>query len=434
MRFPTPAKNGFENSWYYADPTQDKIPVRQALSAPIEAEVCVIGGGLAGLSTALSLAERNRSVVVIEKNRIGWGASGRNGGMVSPGFATFYDAIIRKVGIDHTRNLYTMVNDAMALIRKRVKDYKIDTPIVDGIIETSWFDDPGERKNYVKILSRDCNTRAEYWSHKKVQEYYSTESYYDATFLPDGFHINPLRYVTGLAREIENRDGRIYENTEVTEIIRLGGGNRFMVKTPGGHVVARKVVIACGAYISKDVNEDVAASNIPIRGYLMVTKPVAKKTMEKAIRAPYAVYDNRHVCSFFRPLADGRILWGAKAGFFKDPADLENVLIDDMVSIFPQLDNVRAEKVWSGLMGYSSHGMPQVGEIEPGLWYNAGHGCHGLSVTALAGELVGRAIAENDITYRGLSPFGLTHTGGTLGKIGAMLVYSSFIVRDKLAV
>jgi gamma-glutamylputrescine oxidase len=434
MRFSTPARNGFENSWYYADPAQEKIPVRQSLFAAAEAEVCIIGGGLAGLCTALSLAERGRSVIVIEKNRIGWGASGRNGGMVAPGYAAFYDAIIRKVGIEHTRSLYGMVNDAMGLIRRRIRDYRIDTPVVDGILEPSWFDDPGERKNYAKILSRDCNTRAEYWSHKKVQEYYSTESYYDAAFMPDGFHLNPLRYLAGMARAIEAKGGRIYENSGVTEIIRLGGGNHFMVKTPGGHVVARKIVIACGAYIDKELNEDVAASNIPIRGYLMVTKPMAKKTLEKAIRAPYAVYDNRHVCSFFRPLPDGRILWGAKAGFFKDPSDLENVLVDDMVSIFPQLEGTQAEKVWSGLMGYSSHSMPQIGEIEPGLWYNAGHGCHGLSVTALAGELVSRAIAENDITYRALAPFELTHTGGTLGKLGAMLVYSSFIVRDKLAV
>ncbi|HEY8190889.1 MAG TPA: FAD-dependent oxidoreductase [Alphaproteobacteria bacterium] len=434
MRFPTPAKNGFENSWYYADPAQDKIPVRQSLSGPAEAEICIIGGGLAGLCTALSLAERGRSVIIIEKNRIGWGASGRNGGMVSVGFSAFYDSIIRKVGIEHTRSLYTMVNESMSLIRKRIRDYKIDTPVVDGVLETSWFDDADERREYVDILNKHCNTRAEYWSHKKVREHYSTDRYHDATFVPDGFHINPLRYLAGMARTVEAKNGRIFENTEVSEIIRLGGGNHFMIKTPGGHVVARKVVIACGAYISKDVNEDVAASNIPIRGYLMVTEPVAKKTMEKAIRAPYAVYDNRHVCSFFRPLADNRIMWGAKAGFFKDPADLENVLVDDMVSIFPQLEGVRAEKVWSGLMGYSSHGMPQIGEIEPGLWYNAGHGCHGLSVTALTGELIGRAIAENDISHRALGAFGLTNTGGTLGKIGAMLVYSSFIVRDKLAV
>ena len=426
-------KGNFENCWYRCDPALTKKPARPALSGSIETEVCIIGGGLAGLSTALSLAERGHNVIVIEKNTVGWGASGRNGGMVSIGFSAFYDSIIRKVGMEHTRNLYTLANQGMRLVKSRARTVP-DCPIVDGVLETSWFEDPIEMRDYTRLLNDHCNSTAEYWTRKKVQKYYSTDCYHDAAFIPEGFHINPLRYLNGVAAMIEQRGGKIHENTEVTEIVRLGGDSHFMIKTPCGHIVARKVVIACGAYINSDLNSDIAASNISIRGYLMVTEPLEKSKLESAIRAPYAVYDNRHVCSYFRPLEDGRILWGAKAGFFKDPSDLKGVLLDDMISVFPQLEGVRVEKAWSGLMGYSSHGMPQIGEIEPGIWYSAGHGCSGMTVTAMAGELIARAIAENDISYRAFSPFGLSHTGGTLGKIGAMLVYSSFIVRDKLAV
>ena len=428
-------KKAYDSSFYYTEAAMASIPARPALAGSVETEVCIIGGGLAGLCTALSLTERGRSVAVIEKNRIGWGASGRNGGMVSIGFSAFYDSIIRKVGIEHTRNLYALANDGMRRIKSRIKTHNIDCgPVTDGVLETSWFEDPIEMKDYVQLLNDQCSSTAEYWSRKKVQKHYSTDCYHDAAFIPEGFHINPLRYLHGIATTVEKQGGRIFENTEVIEIIRLGGGNHFMVKTPCGHIVARKVVIACGAYIESSLNHDVAASNIPIRGYLMVTEPLPKDKIESAIRAPYAVYDNRHVCSYFRPLADGRILWGAKSGFFRDPQDLEQILLDDMLTIFPQLEGAKVAHAWSGMMGYSSHGMPQIGEIEPGLWYNAGHGCSGLTVTSMAGELIGRAIAENDLAYRALAPFGLTHTGGALGKLGAMLVYSSFIVRDKLAV
>lgn len=428
------SKPNYDRSFYCAEAAMAALPARPALTGAAETETCIIGGGLAGLCTALSLAERGRKVAVIEKNRIGWGASGRNGGMVSPGFAAFYDTIIRKVGAEHTRRLYAMGNEGINLIRSRIREYKIDCgPVVDGIVETSWYEDPIEMRQYVDTMNRLCGMEAEYWPHKKVRKYYDTGCYHDAAFIPGGFHINPLRYLHGMAAAVEKRSGQIFENTEVAEIIRLGNGH-FMVKTPCGHIIARKVVIACGAYIESGLNEDIAAANIPIRGYMMVTEPLDRKTIERAVRAPYAVYDNRHVCSYFRPLADGRILWGAKAGFFRDPADLEQILLDDMLSIFPQLEGVKVDRAWSGQMGYSSHGMPQVGELEPGLWYNAGHGCHGLSVTSMAGDLIGRAIAENDLSYRALAPFGLTATGGTLGKLGAMLVYSSFIVRDKLAV
>lgn len=428
-------KQAYESSFYCAEAAMAAISARTALAGSVETDICVIGGGLAGLCTALSLAERGRSVAVLEKNRIGWGASGRNGGMVSVGFAAFYGSIIRKVGVEHTKRLYALASDGMDLIKSRIRENGIDCgPVVDGVVETSWYEDPIEMRDYVRTLNEHCGSRAEYWTHKKVKKHYDTECYHDAAFIPEGFHINPLRYLHGLANVAERKGAQIFENTEVTEIIRLGGGKHFMVKTPCGHIVARKVVIACGAYINAGLNEDVAASNIPIRGYLMVTEPLAKGKLESAIRAPYAVYDNRHVCSYFRPLPDGRVLWGAKAGFFKDPADLEQVLLDDMLSIFPQLAGTKVEKAWSGQMGYSSHGMPQIGEVEPGLWYNAGHGCHGVSVTSMAGEMIGRAIAENDLTYRAFAPFGLTQTGGTFGKLGAMLVYSSFIVRDKLAV
>lgn len=427
-------KPNYDDSFYRAEAAMAALPARAALTGVTETEICVIGGGLAGLCTALTLAERGCHVAVIEKNRVGWGASGRNGGMISVGFSAFYESIIRKVGIEHTRKLYTIANDGMSLIRSWIKNHAIDCgPIVDGVLETSWFEDASEMRGYVEALNQKFGTKAEYWSPEKVKASYETDCYHDAAFIPEGFHINPLRYLHGLAAAMEKQGGQIFENTDVVEIIRLGNG-QFMVKTTCGHIIARKIVIACGAYIESRLNEDIAASNIPIRGYLMVTEPIEKKKLESAVRAPYAVYDNRHVCSFFRPLEDGRMLWGAKAGFFRDPNGLEEVLLDDMLSIFPQLDGVKVDRAWSGQMGYSSHGMPQIGELEPGLWYSAGHGCHGLSVTAMAGDLIGRAIADGDLSYRAFAPFGLTSTGGTLGKLGAMLVYSSFIVRDKLAV
>lgn len=425
---------GYDISYYCADAAIAIAEGRRAFSGNIETETVVIGGGLAGLSVALSLAERGRHVVVLEKNRIGWGASGRNGGMVSIGFSAFYDAIIRKVGMAHTQRLYGLANEGMTRIRSCIRDYKIDCPVVDGVLETSWYEDPVEMKGYVDILNRHCGTRAEYWSPEKVRKHYETECYHDAAFIPEGFHINPLQYLHGVANAVELKGGRIHEGTDVIEIVRGSGGGNFAVRTPCGNISARRVVVACGAYVESGLNEDIAASNIPIRGYMMVTEPLPKGLMENTIRAPYAVYDNRHVPSYFRPLADGRILWGGKGGFFRDPVDIEAMLTDDMLSIFPQLEGVRAEKAWAGSYGMATHAMPQIGELEPGLWYSAGHGCHGLATTAMAGELIARALTENDIAWRAFNPYGLTSTGGTLGKIGAMLVYNSFMVRDRLAV
>lgn len=414
---------------YYAR-TAASVAARPPLAGKVEADVCVVGGGLAGLSAAMGLAERGRSVVLLEAHRVGWGASGRNGGFVAAGFSKSLRSLEQRLGREHAQSLYALSRDAVALIRRRIASYAIDCgPIVDGIIEASWFDDPDGLKRERDYMAAMTGAEPVFWPREKLGEILLSERYYDALFDPQGFQFHPLNYSLGLAAAAESRGARIFEGARVTAL-ELDGEAKI-VRTAGGVVQAGTVVMTCGGYL-RGLQRKLSGAVIPVSTYVAVTEPLGER-LRSAIRAPYAVHDTRFALDYYRPLHDSRLLWGGRITVRrKEPADLAGLMRRDLLKVYPQLEGVEMESAWGGLMSYGAHRMPQIGSLSPGCWYAMGFGGHGMNTTTMAGELIAAAIAEGDDRYRLFAPFGLVPTAGFLGAATAQAAYWYCGLRDAI--
>lgn len=398
-----------------------------SLEGEVEAEVCVIGGGLAGLNTALGLAKRGHRAVLLEAKRIGWGASGRNGGFVAPGFALSAEALNRKVGMAQGRELHGLTSDAMALIRARIEDFAIDCDVVDGVVVASWFDRAEEMAKAATFCQEFLGERCELWPREQLREAYRSERYYEGLFFPNFFHMHPLNYCLGLAKAAAAAGAQIHEGSEVVGLDLSGPVKR--VSTDKGRISAQHVVFCCSGYIGA-LFQPLARATLPVGTYVMVTEPLGDN-LKKAVRAPYALADNRFAQDYYRPLPEGRLLWGGRVRALKPPRDLSAAMLGDLLKVYPQLEGISADVAWEGTMGYATHKMPQIGQLKPGIWYCMGFGGHGLCPTTCGGELIAAAIAEGDDRYRLFAPFGLSYTGGLLGRYVTQCVYWSYELRDQ---
>lgn len=412
---------------YYArtaTPTEPRAP----LSGEIEAETCVVGGGLAGLSTALSLAERGKDVVLVEARRIGWGASGRNGGFLSSGFACDISSLVERVGLAQTRALYALTVDAVAHVKRRVAEYDIDCDLREtGGLKCWWTPDVeaarAEQEYVADILGREL----EFWPREKVRQHLTSPRYHHALFRRDAAQFHPLNYAIGIGRALEAKGGRVFEASPVTGIA-LERPEK-VVRTPAGRVRAKTVVIACGGYID-GLEPRVSAALQPIATYVMVTEPLQDRLRE-VVRTDATVIDSRFDFDYWRALPDTRLLWGGGVSTRRtEPHNLEEIMLKKLLAVFPQLRGIRIETAWGGLMGYARHRMLQIGQLEPGSWYAAGFGGHGMATTTLAGELIAAAIADGDDRYRMFAPFGLDWAGGPFGRAYAQAVIWYYAVRD----
>ena len=400
-----------------------------ALSDSVTADVCVVGGGLAGLNTALGLAERGCAVVLLEARRIAWGASGRNGGFVLPGFSVDGETLAARLGRDHARRLHALSRDAVALIRHRIAAHAIACgPVIDGHLRVSRRDRPGALERRRDRLAALYNMALDYWPREKVRATLDSPRYFDALHDGAGFHLHPLNYSLGIAKAAAAAGVRLFEESAVRALTRDGAAH--VVVTERGRVRADAVVLACGGYIDGLVPR-LAGATVPVATAIVVTEPLGAR-LHAAIRSDSAIHDIRRTGNYYRILADGRLLWGGgmTAWTRRAPRRLAARMLGDLVATYPQFAGVRAETAWSGLMAYARHQMPQIGLLRPGLWYATGFGGHGMNTTTMAGELVALAIAERDDRYRLFAPFGLTRTFGPLGAAAAQATYWYYGFRD----
>lgn len=402
---------------------------RAALRGRADTSVCVIGGGFAGLNTALGLAERGQpDVVLLEAKRVGHGASGRNGGFVFGGFSRGEDALLRELGPEHAKALYRGTTGAVERIRQRIAHYRIDCRDTQaGIIWANWFRDPRVLRERQQLLERHFDTRWHWLPEQELREQVLTTRYHDGLFEPAAFHFHPLEYARGLADAAAGQGVHIHEHSAVEALDRDGTGWR--VRTNDGEVRCRQVVLCCGGYLA-GLRRHIDRAVLPIATYVMVTEPLGAR-LDEIVTTRAAVYDTRFAFDYYRPLPDTRLLWGGRISVLdRSPAAVRRLLYRDLLKVFPQLEGVRIEHAWSGLMSYARHQMPQVGEVEPGLWVAQAFGGHGVAPTTFAGELLAAAIAEDDAGWRQFARYGLDSALKPAGFAGAQLGYWWAQARD----
>jgi glycine/D-amino acid oxidase-like deaminating enzyme len=416
----------------YYEATVERPIYPSASAAREEAQVCIVGGGFAGLATALGLVERGmRDIVLLEAERIGFGASGRNGGFVFGGYSLECADLLRALGPHDARSLYRLTLDAVELIGKRIARHGIECDVVQaGIILADWFGRPDALAAQRELMRTSFGVEWEPISRSALRERLKTDRYHGGLLERHGFHFHPLKYALGIAKVLAAAGVRVYEHSPALAF--EPERDRHLVRTPNGSIVARHVVMAAGGY-ARGVYRAVERAVLPIATYVVATEPLGDR-LKGVIDCAAAVYDTRFSFDYYRPLRDTRILWGGRISIFeRDPRTIAKLLMRDMLRVYPQLQGVKLEHAWSGLMSYGRRKMPQIGRCRDGVWHAVGFGGHGVAPTTAAGELLAAAIAEERPIPAPFARFGLESMHGVLGLAAAEATYLAKIAADAIA-
>lgn len=395
-----------------------------------EADCCIIGGGLAGLSTAFHLAEAGKSVILLEENRLGWGASGRNGGFVSPGYAHGRSAIAGMVGQAHADDLHRLSIEGMQLVRRHIALLGIShADPQHGIMSVVRYDTGESLRRDADIMSERFDYPLAFMDTSQVREVLRSQRYFQALRDDQAFHFHPLNYVHGLAGAVEKAGGEIFEQSRAVSYERKGAST--LIKTDHGEVRARDLVIATGGYTGSLSNR-MQRAYLPIATYVMLSER-NPALIEQAIRTRHAVGDNRRAGDYYRLVDEGqRILWGGRITTrAADTKALTRELRAEMTSTFPQLTGLKVELAWSGMMSYARHRMPQIGSLGANVWYCTAFGGHGMNTTAIGGKVVAEAILGEPERLRLFEPFGLSWAGGAAGLAVAQATFWKLQMQDK---
>lgn len=407
-------------------------PSFPALTERIAVHTAVIGGGFAGLYTALGLAERGQQAVcLLEAERIGFGASGRNGGFVFAGYSLGESDLLRRVPPATAVRLYQRTVAAVDRIRSRIAQYDIDCDLVDaGVLWVNWFRDARVLKSRQQLLARHYGSEWEWVDRERLRHSLDTDRYSAALFERNAMHVHPLKLAAGLAQAVAAHGVRVHEGTRVRAVLPQADGRFRLPLAHGAEVLAEHVVISCGGYLER-LEPRLARALLPIATYVVSTPPDPR--VREAIDTAAAIYDTRFAFDYYRRTLDQRLLWGGRIST-RDatPTAVSRLLRADISRVYPQLGQLSIEHAWSGLMSYARHQMPQLGQLQPGLWYAQAFGGHGLAPTLVAGELLAAAIAHQDQGWRDFASFGLPRTFGPLGRVAAQLSYAWAQLRDHL--
>jgi gamma-glutamylputrescine oxidase len=377
-------------SWYAA--SANPTPRREALQGEAVADVCVVGGGIAGCSTALHLAERGYKVVLLEGKRVAWGASGRSGGQAIFGFAAGQDKLIAQAGRDDARRMFDVSVEALDLLKERVTRHAIDCDLHWGQMHVAikprhetelqaWRDELAADYGYTSLRWLDRNA---------VRGLLATERYRGGLYDTRSGHLHPLNYTLGLAAAAEAAGVRICEESEVT---RLEQGDTVVVHTAGGRVRAKHVALCCNAYMDQ-LSPRLRARIMPVGTYIVATEPLGQPRIEALMRENVGVTDVNWVLDYFRRSSDHRLLFGGRVSYSGlDPLNTERATRARMVKVFPQLADVKIEYAWGGYVDITMSRAPDFGRLAPNVYYLQGFSGHGIALTGMAGKLVAEAIA-----------------------------------------
>lgn len=385
----SPNNPGHTASWY-AWSANDKT-VRPALEGDIEADICVVGAGFTGLSAALTLIEKGYSVVVLEGERIGFGASGRNGGQIVNGYSRDIDTISRRYGPDKAAKLAAMSLEGGHIIRERVEKYTIACDLRPGGFFAAFTDKQiREMEAHKATWEKHGHAGLHMVSRTEVGKYVNTDRYAGGMIDTLGGHFHPLNYALGEAAAIERLGGRIFENSRV---LKIETGAAPSARTAKGSVKAKYVLVCGNAYLGEALPE-VSGRMMPVSSQVLTTEPLDPTLIESLLPADYCVEDANYVLDYYRRTADNRLLYGGGINYGgRDPKDIVAYIKPNLAKTFPQLADVKIDFAWSGNFALTLTRIPHVGRLSPSVYFSHGDSGHGVTTTQLLGKILGEAVS-----------------------------------------
>jgi gamma-glutamylputrescine oxidase len=414
---------------YYAA-TANPAPARPALAGDVSVDACVIGGGYTGLSAALELSERGYKTLLLESHRIGWGASGRNGGQLNTGLRKGSGDLIAMFGEAQAKRLFDLAEEAKALVRERVRRHAIACDLKSGSLYVAYKrSDPDWMAGEIEVQREVFGYRQSQLLNKaQLEERLGSQRYFGGIADGGAGHLHPLNYALGLAAAAEAAGARLCEESAA---LSLAPGE---VRTAGGRVKARYILLGCNAYLG-GLEPRIAGMIMPISNYILATKPLGEGRARALIRDDAAVCDTKFVVDYYRLSADRRLLFGGGETYSPNPpADIAAFVRPHMLKVFPQLAGARVDHAWGGQLAITMNRLPHLGRLPGDVYFAQGYSGQGVAMSSLAGKLMAEAIAgsaERFDIFAGIPHRGFP--GGTLLRQPALVMGMLwYALRDRL--
>ncbi len=376
---------------YYAA-TANRQTNHPGLEGDISCDVCVIGGGYTGLSTALHMAENGMDVVLLEANRIGWGASGRNGGQVGTGQRVEQDVLEKRHGLDQAKVLWDLALESMDVTLELIRKHAIACDYTPGVLHADHRKDYVDgTKAYVEHLQNVYGYgKISFVDGENVRQMVGSPAYYGGSLDMGSGHVHPLNLALGLGAAADAAGARIFETTRV---LSYEPGPTIKVTTEKGLVRAKHLVLGCNGYLGR-LDKNTAAHVLPINNFIVATEPLSDADAKALIRDNVAVADSKFVINYFRLSADNRMLFGGGENYgYTFPSDIKSFVRKPMCEIYPQLKDVRIDYGWGGTLAITPKRMPYFARIHPNVLSASGYSGHGVAMATFAGKVLAEAVS-----------------------------------------
>ena len=357
-------------------------------------DVCVIGGGFTGLSTSLNLAEKGYDVVLLEVNRIGWGASGRNGGQMGSGLNWSQSALEKEFGDGAARALWDLCEKAKQEVQGRITRHKIPCDFKHGVLGAAFT------RKFERTYRDEVNHLRDRYDHHSVQfvereemrQMMGTDKYWAGMLDSSSGHLHPLNYAIGLANASIEAKVRIYENSQVVSYVRRS--DRYEVTTRNDSIVRAKfIVFACNAYIG-NVARKISRTIMPFVSCIVATEPLEEEVARSINRDDVAVFDSRFCLDYYRLSADRRLLFGGAEKYIPTGmGNIERVVRPRILHLYPKLKEIRIDYAWGGHIAVTRSRLPSVGRIDGDVYYAQGFSGHGVALTNIVGKILAEMIS-----------------------------------------
>lgn len=360
------------------------------LKGAARADVCIIGGGYTGLSAALHLAQRGMDVLLIEAHRVGFGASGRNGGQVGSGQRQDQDWLEQTVGREQARRLWDLSLEALGMVKGLIRDHDMPCTFHPGIAHACWTDaEVTHARHYAEKLARDYGyEQITPLDRAGLQAILPSAVYKGGDIDRGAGHVHPLNYAIGLAQAAHKAGARIHEGEPVLKITK---GAKPVVETASARVECDHLILACNGYLG-DLDGHVAARVMPINNFIIATEPLGARAAE-VLRENVAVADTKFVVNYWRLSDDQRLLFGGCESYGYRFPEIAQAVRKPMLKIYPQLADVKIDYAWGGTLAITVNRMPCFMRVAPNILSASGYSGEGVAMATLAGRLLSEAVA-----------------------------------------